>query len=313
MSDASLTDKLNIKLFELIKNKQLETGAKISKMEYLLRLGADENGVIFGNSMLCWAKKEKDDKVVEFLISKDAKEVAISEEEKNKLSDNFWDENSHLKSIEEIKTLVFKGANLGRKNRFRKQIWEDLIVDEMNMILKDLPKGYVIDGDVDLEMMMLEELPDFSHIEVKGNFDCSHNHIVSLKNAPEIVGGNFDCHFNHKLINLEGGPKFVGGDFRCFMGKNLTTLKGAPKEVRGSFDCRDNKLMSLEGGPEFVGGEFFCDGNLDKTRYEVAKDIGVEKRLQAMDEKLSKVEESGKTKDKMKRFLGKIFSFNEEK
>ena len=307
MSDASLTDKLNIKLFELIKNKQLETDAKISKMEYLLKLGADENGIIFGNSMLFWAKKEKDDKIIEFLISKNAKEVAMSEEERIKLSDNFWDENNHLKSVEEIKTLFFKGADLAHKNRYRKQIWEDLIVDEMNGILKDLPKGYVIDGDVDLVMMMLEELPDFSHIEVKGNFDCSHNNIVSLKNAPEIVEGNFDCHSNHKLINLEGAPKFVGGDFRCFKDKNLTTLKGAPKEVHGSFDCRDNQLISLEGAPEIVDGEFFCDEYIDKTRYEMAKDIGVEKRLQAMDERIAK------KSSKMKGFLSKIFSFNEER
>ena len=83
MSDASLTDKLNIKFFELIKNKQLETDAKISKMEYLLRLGADENGVIFGNSMLCWAKKEKDDSAKnKSAASKENPEEKKSEESK---------------------------------------------------------------------------------------------------------------------------------------------------------------------------------------------------------------------------------------
>ena len=125
--------------------------------------------------------------------------------------------------------------------------------------LDKLPKKMIIKGDIDLDWMGLEELPDLSNVIVKGNFDCGNNYITSLKGAPKEVGGDFDCSHCWNLTSLKGAPKEVGGDFNCFGCKNITSLKGAPKIVGGKFDCIwCENLTSLEGAPEKVGGNFDC-------------------------------------------------------
>ncbi|MBE6451528.1 MAG: hypothetical protein E7016_06160, partial [Alphaproteobacteria bacterium] len=104
--------------------------------------------------------------------------------------------------------------------------------------LYDMPKGFVIKGDLDLSDKGLTELPDLSEVVVKGDFCC----------------------YNNKLTSLEGAPKEVGGVFKC-NANNLTSLKGAPQRVGGRFDCLFNQLTSLEGAPQEVGGDFDCDKN----------------------------------------------------
>ena len=112
----------------------------------------------------------------------------------------------------------------------------------------------VIEGNVDLKMRSLYELPDLSDVSVEGYFDCSRNFLTSLKGCPEYVGGDFTC-FSNNLTSLEGGPKEVDGNYYCSQNK-LTTLEGAPKKVGWNFSCESNPLTSLEGCPKEVGGYF---------------------------------------------------------
>ena len=144
----------------------------------------------------------------------------------------------------------------------------------------NLPKNFVVKGNLDLTRMGLTELPDLGTVTVLGSFDCGYNQLTSLTGAPKSVGGCFHCK-NNKLTSLVGAPKSVEGDFDCFgnqlislehapksiggyfdCGYNqLTSLVGAPKSVHGDFYCRFNQLTGLVGGPESVGGDFDCFGN----------------------------------------------------
>lgn len=137
-----------------------------------------------------------------------------------------------------------------------------LINDEIYLV-KDLVNGKVkIPNIINNSICFrtgIEKLPDFSHCEIKGDFDCYSNKLTSLKGAPQKVDGTFDCYGN-KLTSIEGAPQKVGGIFNCAMNK-LTSLEGAPKEVGKDFYCSNNKLESLKGGPKEVGGSFFCDHN----------------------------------------------------
>jgi len=63
--------------------------------------------------------------------------------------------------------------------------------------------------------------------------------LITLKGAPEHVGGTFDCGFN-KLISLEGAPEYVGGYFYCNNNK-LVTLKGIGT-VKGKVRCKGNPV-----------------------------------------------------------------------
>ncbi len=119
----------------------------------------------------------------------------------------------------------------------------------------NLPKNFVVKGDLDLSDMELTELPDLSTVTVLGKFDCSNNQLTSLTGAPESVGGYFVCNHN-KLTSLTGAPESVGGDFFCSYNQ-LTSLEHAPKSVGGHFMCIYNQF----GAPKSVGGYFYCEGN----------------------------------------------------
>lgn len=89
----------------------------------------------------------------------------------------------------------------------------------------------VVIGNVNAEYGEFNGVLPFDLDEVTGNFDCSWDHLTSLKGCPKKVGGNFYCYGN-RLTTLEGGPEYVGGNFDCQNNK-LTTLKGLPKEIGG--------------------------------------------------------------------------------
>lgn len=125
--------------------------------------------------------------------------------------------------------------------------------------LYNLPKGFVIEGDVIITSSHLTELPDLSEVIVKGDFNCRYNDLTSLKGAPKEVWGDFNCSHN-QLTSLEGAPQEVGGGFFCPYNQ-LTSLEGAPQKVGESFHCDHNKLVSLEGAPQKVGFSFDCSDN----------------------------------------------------
>ena len=123
----------------------------------------------------------------------------------------------------------------------------------------NLPKGFVVNGNLDLGSMELTELPDLSDVVVRGDFNCSDNLLTSLQGAPQTVGGSFYCSHN-LLTSLQGAPQKIEGDFNC-SNNQLTNLQGAPQTVRGNFFCFKNQLTCLQGAPQKIERNFNCSGN----------------------------------------------------
>ena len=162
------------------------------------------------------------------------------------LSFNIWDFEDHNYTIEEEELIRVVPDLYSLINRAYVN-WENKDKEDFLSKLKFNPKTnrYDYDGDLDFFNKKLKDFLaeggdgftiDFG--EVTGYFSCSTLGLISLKGAPQTVGGDFDCYKNQ-----------------------LTSLKGAPKEVGGSFHCSSNQLTSLEGAPQKVGKGFYCSNN----------------------------------------------------
>jgi hypothetical protein len=115
-----------------------------------------------------------------------------------------------------------------------------------------------VDGDVDLWNKVLTSIPLNFNI-VNGYFDCSDNHLTSLRGCPVRVGGWFSCSYNI-LTSLQYSPQYVeNGNFYCSYNK-IESLQYCTELIRGGFYCTINKLTSLQYHPT-VYGEFYCYNN----------------------------------------------------
>ena len=110
-------EKLNEQLFNVVADEKVSCEAMLKKVKYLVRLGADVNTRLYGKSLLSKAiEKEVGAEVQEFLREKGAIQWVISKEEALELSQGFWDDEGDFKSLEEIKELLKKGADLEAKD-----------------------------------------------------------------------------------------------------------------------------------------------------------------------------------------------------
>jgi hypothetical protein len=116
-----------------------------------------------------------------------------------------------------------------------------------------LPDQYKILDDLSIDVMSsinmtyksLKKIP-YKFNRCTSDFNCSHNNLKTLENAPVSVHGTFNCSFND-LETLEYGPKMVNRVYNC-SNNYLTTLKGAPLKLK-YFDCSDNLLTDLSYAP----------------------------------------------------------------
>ena len=148
---------------------------------------------------------------------------------------------------------------------------KELVDEILSRSTKNAEGSIDVDGEVDLRLLNLSELP-LKFNKVKGGFYCSHNKLTSLVGSPKEVGGYFSCYSN-QLTSLSGAPREVIGSFYC-NNNQLTTLEGAPKEVGGYFSCYNNKLTSLKGAPMKVGNNFNCSNNQLTTLEGAPKEVG---------------------------------------
>ncbi len=111
-------EKLNEQLFSVIVNTKDSEEAKLKKLKYLVYLGADVNTKLYGKSVLSKAIEQNAGvEVQNFLREKGAKEGVISKKEAERLGKQFWDDKGELKSQEEIKELIKKGADVNAKGK----------------------------------------------------------------------------------------------------------------------------------------------------------------------------------------------------
>jgi len=116
----------------------------------------------------------------------------------------------------------------------------------------NLPKNFVVNGDLDLSDMELTELPDLGTVTVLGSFNCGRNQLTSLVGAPKSVGESFYCEDN-QLTSLVGAPKSVGESFYC-EDNQLTSLVGAPKDARRYIFGNLNTPKKMIA-PEYLAGK----------------------------------------------------------
>ena len=94
-------EKLNEQLFNVIANDKDSDEAKLKKLKYLVRLGADVNARLYGKSLLSKAIEQNVGiEVQDFLREKGAIKWVISKEEALEVSQGFWDDKRYLKSLE---------------------------------------------------------------------------------------------------------------------------------------------------------------------------------------------------------------------
>ncbi len=119
-----------------------------------------------------------------------------------------------------------------------------------------------VDGDICLWGINLTSIPLNFNI-VNGYFDCSDNHLTSLKGSPKRVEGNFNCRLN-KLTSLKYSPQHIENDyFNCEYNK-IKSLKHCTKIIQDDFYVNSNKLTSLQYHPT-VYGWFYCHINKINT------------------------------------------------
>ena len=112
-------EKLNEQLFNVIKNDKDSDEVRLKKVKYLVYLGADVNARLYGKSVLSKAIEQNVGiEVQDFLREKGANEWVISKEEVLEVSKGFWDDEGDLKSLEEIKELLKKGADVNASDKY---------------------------------------------------------------------------------------------------------------------------------------------------------------------------------------------------
>ena len=100
-------EKLNEQLFNVVADEKASDEARLKKVKYLVRLGADVNARLYGKSLLSKAIEQNAGvEVVEFLREKGANEWIISKEEALELAKGFWDDKGDLKSLDEIRGIL---------------------------------------------------------------------------------------------------------------------------------------------------------------------------------------------------------------
>lgn len=139
-----------------------------------------------------------------------------------------------------------------------------------------------IQGNIFLNDLWLQDLPDLSDVEVTDSFRCDNNHLMSLRGMPKAVSGYVDVSFNqlsslkgcpprpyslfcqyNKLTSLEGSPDHIEGDLSC-SNNQLRSFRGGPRTIYGYLSCSWNPLESLEGFPREIRGDLFFHGYTGK-------------------------------------------------
>lgn len=79
----------------------------------------------------------------------------------------------------------------------------------------ELPKGFIYNGNMDLSYADLKQLPDMSHVTIKGDYNISGNDLFGLYGSPKHVYGNYYAWGRHPHKGPWKRPRntIIGGSF----------------------------------------------------------------------------------------------------
>ena len=118
------------------------------------------------------------------------------------------------------------------------------ICEKYNITNYKINNGLVdVYDDVKLFGENLTELP-LNFGEIRGNFQCGVNKLITLKGCPVRVDGFFSCADN-QLTKLDYLPEYINGNFIC-NSNLLKTLDGLEKcWLVGKIICWDNPIHEI--------------------------------------------------------------------
>ena len=83
--DEKLSLSLSEKLLKLMLNEKIPFEKKKDKMDYLVRIGADVNAIVYGKSMAYWVKELGDENLIKYVKVRGGVENQISKEKRDEL------------------------------------------------------------------------------------------------------------------------------------------------------------------------------------------------------------------------------------
>lgn len=172
----------------------------------------------------------------------------------------------YLKILDRILPVVYKQNSYGIKNdpsailnrmhltEFEKQSeWHKAISGDKRSKAQEIVDGHK-SGPINLENMMLTQLPNMRHLKNVTHLNLSGNKFKDLQGCPFAIKGSLTI--NHSgLESLVGCPQTIGGSLIVTNNK-LSSLEGCATSIKGNFDISGTPVGSLAHGPQFVGGHF---------------------------------------------------------
>lgn len=117
-----------------------------------------------------------------------------------------------------------------------------------------------------------------------------HNKLDNLKGFDiECVNGNFDISHN-KIISLENSPKYVNGVFNCAQNK-IKNIIGAPQIIGLHFEATCNEIESIYSHelPQILKGKIFLNQNPKLKALQTIRSYQALKQLLSSYEEKSKI------------------------
>ncbi|MBQ8750202.1 MAG: ankyrin repeat domain-containing protein [Alphaproteobacteria bacterium] len=218
-------------LIETIINKKIGIKIKLRKMDYIIRLGADKNYLWRGKSPLCWAKKEGDSEVIQFLENIGAREEVISDSLREEYSKRFFIA-VREDNFDEMMECYNKGADIGWCN-----------------IAKQTPLMEAVYHSYDALKFLADKVD--ANINMKNSFGETALMIASDADRYMEAKTLLDNGANIDEQDFSGRTALIlASDANCFSVAGLLISRGADigiKDVDGktAWDCAGDRMSQV--------------------------------------------------------------------
>ena len=181
MTDSQLNKKLGEKIAELMDNDKYSREAKLNKIRYLIRLGADVNTMYGAMSVLNLAKYKKEEKIAKFLEENGAIDVVDDKKRKSlcyELRDVICIKGG---DINEVKELIDMGADVNLNISSGKNVLSEAsrmgYIEVVELLIEndaDVNQKNDVDGSSPLGLACLNNYEDIAKLLISKKADVNH-------------------------------------------------------------------------------------------------------------------------------------------